>query len=152
MNFSVSITGEKAIDEILRALPRELTHQVLGAAHFAAAKPLVEREKLLAPEGPTGNLVDSIGAVKTPIKRANTVGEVIVGPRRGRGNGRRGGAGHLVEFGTRRRYNRRGAYRGVMKPKPFAAPAFRQEKGNVEKLIAVSIGKSVLRTMRRYAR
>lgn len=150
MTFSVSITGEKAIDDLLKALPRELTHKVLGDAHFAAAKPLVEREKLLAPEGPTGNLVDSIGAYKVPVKRANIVGEVVVGPQR-RG-GKRGYAGHLVEFGTRQRKNRRGANRGIMRKKPFALPAWRSEKNNVEKLIGVSIGKAMIRTMRRYAR
>lgn len=148
MNFKVSITGAKEIDSLLRALPKEMTHQVLGAAHFAAAKPLVEREKLLAPEGPTGNLVDSIGAVKIPLKRANVVGEVVVGPRRRRPY--RGFHGHMVEFGTRQRRNKRGANRGRMPSHPFARPAFRQESGNVEKLIGVSIGKVMLRTMRRY--
>lgn len=148
MRFNVSLTGAKEIDDLLKALPKQLTHQVLGAAHVAAAKPLVEREKLLAPEGPTGNLVDSIGAVRTSFKRADTVGEVKVGPRR---TGRyKGFAGHLVEFGTRRRTNRRGANRGVMPKRPFAAPAFRMEAQNVQRLIGVSVGKVMLRTMRRY--
>lgn len=152
--ISATITGYQEIDNVLKALPRELTHQVLGAAHFAAAKPLVEREKLLAPEGPTGNLVDSIGAIRTSIKKADELGEVIVGPRIG---GRyKGQAGHLVEFGTVKRSTRgRGKYpagtnRGVMPKRPFAKPAFDQEKGRVEGLITVSIGKSVLRTMKRY--
>jgi hypothetical protein len=148
MNLTVSVTGAKEIDSLLLAMPMELNHQVLSAAHFAAAKPLVEREKLLAPEGPTGNLVDSIGAVKVPFSRASVIGEVVVGPRRNR----QGGHGHLVEFGTRQRTNKRGANRGRMPAKPFAAPAFRQEKGNVERLIGLNVGKSVLRTMRRYAR
>lgn len=149
MNLSVSVTGAKEIDQILVALPRELSHQVLGSAHMAAAKPLVEREKLLAPEGPTGNLVDSIGAVRVPLKRANVVGEVIVGPRRGR---YKGNHGHFPEFGTKKRSTHKGANRGIMPKHPYAAPAFRQEKGNVERLIAVNVGKSMLRTMKRYAK
>jgi HK97 gp10 family phage protein len=148
MNFTVSLTGAKEIDALLKALPRELTHQVLSSAHLAAAKPLVDREKLLAPEGPTGNLVDSIGAVKIPFKRAEVVGEVIVGPRRR--SPYRGFHGHMVEFGTRQRTNKSGANRGRMTARPFARPAFRQEQANVQKLIGVSVGKSMLRTMRRY--
>lgn len=156
MNFSISVTGVKEIDNVLRALPIEMNHRIIGSAHLAAAKPLVEREKLLAPEGPTGNLVDSIGAMLVPLKRADRIGEVVVGPRR---TGRyRGFAGHLVEFGTKqRRLRGRGKYsaganRGIMPKHPFAKPAFDQEKGNVERLIATSLGRSVLRTMKRYIR
>lgn len=147
MNLSVSFSGAKEIDQLLISLPKELTHQFLGAAHYAAAKPLVERDKLLAPEGPTGNLVDSQGAVKVSAKRANVVGEVLVGPR-----GRKARHASIVSFGTRRRTNRRGANRGVMPKNPYLEKAFSREKGNVERLIAVNIGKSLLRTMRKYAR
>lgn len=148
MNFAVSFSGEQAIDKVLLMLPKELTHTVLSGAHFAAAKPLVQKEKLLAPEGPTGNLVDSIGATKMSFKRATVVGEVIVGPRR-RG-GYKGFAGHLVEFGTSRRETKRGANRGVMPKKPFAKPSFDATKGQVEKAIAVNIGKQVVRIMKKY--
>lgn len=148
MNVSISFTGVREIDQILANLPKELNHKILGAAHAAAAKPLVEREKLLAPEGPTGHLVDSIGLIKSSFKRADSLGEVIVGPRRRRG----GQHAHLVEFGTRRRTNKRGANRGIMPKHPFVQPAFNQEKGTVERGIALEVGKSVVRTMRRYAR
>jgi hypothetical protein len=57
----ISVTGDKAIDAVLRNLPRELNHKVLGAAHLAAAEPLIHREHRLAPVGETGNLADSIG-------------------------------------------------------------------------------------------
>jgi HK97 gp10 family phage protein len=144
----ISITGVKEIDKVLRELPKQMTHQILGAAHAAAAKPLIEKEKLLAPEGPTGNLVDSIGVSKTNIKRANRLGEVRVGPRKK--GGFKGFAGHLVEFGTRVRRTRKGANRGKMKPKPFARPAFQQTKKIVEDGIAKQIGRVMVRTMRRY--
>lgn len=149
-NFKISITGAKEIDTLLRTLPNELTHQVLGAAHMAAAKPLVEKEKSLAPEGLTGNLVDSIGAVRTSIKRAGVIGEVKVGPRK-RGQ-YTGFAGHLVEFGTRRRSNRRGANRGIMPATPFAQPAFNQTKTQVERSIAEQIGKKLLARMKKTLR
>jgi HK97 gp10 family phage protein len=144
----ISVTGVKEIDKVLRELPKQMTHQILGAAHASAAKPLVERSKLLAPEGPTGNLVDSLGIIKPNVKKANRIGEIIVGPRR---KGRyKGFAGHLVEYGTRKRRTKKGANRGVMKAKPFMMPAFNQTKGIVEKQIATEIGKVMVRTMRRY--
>lgn len=146
----ISVTGVAEIDKVLKELPKQMTHTILGAAHAAAAKPLVEKAKLLAPEGPTGNLVDSIGTVKTNIKKADKLGETKTGPQR---SGRKKGfAGHLVEYGTRKRRTRKGANRGYMRPKPFMRPAFNQTKGIIERQIGSEIGKVMVRTMRRYLR
>src|SRR5687768_577720 len=101
MSVKISLTGAREIDQLLRELPKQLTHQVLGTAHAAAAKPLITKAKLTAPEGPTGNLVDSIGAIKTPVKKANASGEVQVGPRRSRTH--KGHHGHLIEYGFKTR-------------------------------------------------
>jgi hypothetical protein len=153
MNVKLSVVGLKEIDNAIKNLPLALQHSTLQAAHAAAAKPLVEREKLLAPEGPTGKLVDSIGIVKTPFQKAGTVGEVKAGPRR-----KIAPHAHLVEYGTKvRRLRGRGKYvagteRGIMPKKPFAQPAFTQTKGLIEQGIAVNIGKSVVRVMKRYLR
>lgn len=144
----ISVTGIEKIDKVLKELPKQMTHNILGAAHTAAAKPLVERAKLLAPEGPTGNLVDSIGTVKTNIKRTDKLGETKTGPRRGGRN--KGFHGHFNEYGTRKRRTKKGANRGFMRPKPFMKPAFNQTKPLVEREIGVQIGKVMLRTMRRY--
>lgn len=143
----ISVTGYKEIDEVLKHLPSALQDSVVSSAHLKAAKITVEREKLLAPEGPTGNLVDSIGAVKIGKKGTN-VGEVWVGPRRK--GGKKGFAGHLVEFGTRPRRNKKGANRGVMPKHPFAKPAFDQTHQQVQGVIATELGKSVVRTMKKY--
>lgn len=148
MNVKLSVTGVKEIDNVLRSMPKELTHQTLSAAHLSAAKPLIEKAKLLAPEGPTGNLVDSIGGVKTPIKKANVIGEVRVGPRRSRQH--RGHHGHLVEFGTKPRANKKGANRGVMPKKPFMEPAFMQTQTKVVSSIATEVGKKLNAVMKRY--
>lgn len=151
MNVKISVTGIKEIDNVLKNLPLALQHSVLQSAHAAAAKPLVERERLLAPEGPTGKLVDSIGIVKTPFKKAGVIGEITVGPRR-----KIAPHSHLVEYGTKvRRLKGRGKYkagteRGKMTKKPFAKPAFDQTKGIIERGIAENIGKAVIKTMRKY--
>jgi HK97 gp10 family phage protein len=152
MKVKISVTGIKEIDDVVKNLPTALQHSTLQSAHAAAAKPLVEREKLLAPEGPTGHLVDSIGIVKTPLRKANVIGEVSVGPRWKKG----GRHAHQVEFGTvDRKLIGRGKYkagtkRGIMPKKPFAQPAFTQTKDAVEKGIAVNIGKAVVRVIKRY--
>lgn len=152
MNVKISVTGLQEIDNCIKQLPQAFQHSVLVSAHAAAAKPLVERMKLTAPEGPTGNLVDSIGIVRSSLKKANVIGEVKVGPRRGR---YKGNHAHLVEYGTKARKLRgRGKYkagteRGVMPKHPFVKPAFAQTKGIVEKSISENLGKSVIRLMRR---
>jgi hypothetical protein len=156
MKVKLSVTGLNQIDDVVKKLPLALSHSVLSSAHAEAAKPLVLAEQLLAPEGPTGNLVDSIGVVRTSVKKANHVGEVKVGPRR---RGRyRGGHAHLVEYGTKeRRLLGRGKYaagtnRGKMTKEPFAERAFSQTKDTVEGRIAKAIAKHVIRVMKRYVK
>lgn len=145
MSVKLSVTGIAEIDKVLKGMPAQLSHTVLGQAHVAAAKPLIERAKLLAPEGPTGNLVDSIGAEKESFARAGQLGQVQAGPRR---SGRhKGHVAHLVEYGTTVRSNKRGANRGVMRKKKFMEPAFMQTKDAVEKGIAENIGKKLYNFM-----
>ena len=149
MSVKMSVTGAREIDMVLKQMPKQLTHQVLGTAHAAAAKPLITKAKLTAPEGPTGNLIDSIGAVKTPMKTAGAVGEVSVGPRRRRPY--KGHHGHLIEYGFRTRY--KGAGKGqktFVQGKPFMKPSFEVAKNAVINNIAVEIGKKLYATMRRY--
>ena len=148
--MNLILNGDKEVREVLKRLPDAVQHRILSAANFAAAKPLVEKEKLLAPEGPTGNLVDSIGAVKISLSKANRLGQVNVGPRRK--GGYKGFAGHLVEYGTKRRRNKSGANRGIMPKHPFAKPAFQLTKGQIESSIAGQLGKVMTRTMKRYLR
>lgn len=143
----IVLTGYKEIDNLLRNLPQAFQQSIVASANYKAAKPLVEKEKLLAPEGPTGNLVDSIGVVKLG-RRGSEIGEVWEGPRRRRPY--KGFAGHLVEFGTKKRRTKSGANRGVMPKEPFAEPAWRQTQGQVQDSIKVELGKSVYRTMKRY--
>jgi HK97 gp10 family phage protein len=156
VNVKISITGLKEIDDMVKALPKEMSHSLLASAHTASAKPLVQKMQLTAPEGPTGNLVDSIGIIRTSLKRADSLGEIRVGPRR---RGRyKGFHAHFVEYGTGLRQTRgrgkykAGARRGVMTKKPFVGPSFRQTKNMVEGGIAKNIGKGVSRVMRKYAK
>jgi HK97 gp10 family phage protein len=142
----LSVTGVKEIDQLLKGMPSQLTHNVLAQAHTAAAKPLVDRAKLLAPEGPTGNLVDSIGTERLPRGTAE-IGQVQAGPRRSRKH--KGHAGHLVEYGTKKRANKSGANRGTMPKTPFMKPAFDSTKNQIEGSIAEQIGRKLFSYMKR---
>lgn len=145
----ITVKGYKEVIEMFKHLPDAVSHKTIGAANVAAAKPLIRAENRLAPEGPTGNLRDSIGAIKTPLKKANVVGEVLVGPRRK--GGYKGFAGHLLEFGTNIRKTKKGANRGKGPVKKFAQPAYEQTKDEVKKGIIVELGKSVVKTAKKYA-
>lgn len=146
MDVKISVTGVKEIDAVLTGLPLQLNHSVMQSAHADAAKPLVEKAKLLAPEGINGYLVDSIGTVKPGLKRANEVGEVLTGPRRGKYKGH---AGHLVERGTKQRKTSKGWNRGIMPKHPFMEPAFEATKDQVLGRINESIGKKLFAFMSR---
>ena len=156
MEFKLSVTGNVEIDNFLKGLPAQYSHRILQAAHAEAAKPLVYKEHLLAPVGRTGHLADSIGVIKTPFKSSSVVGEVQVGPRRGR---YKGNAGHLVEFGTVKRKTIKrhpifGYNRGVMPAKPFAKPAFDQTNaqvlGSIKNTLSIKTVQYAKRTLKKY--
>lgn len=147
----IKVTGYKELDQMLKGLPAQFSHKIVGSAHFKAAKPLVEKEKLLAPEGPTGNLVDSIGAERVAIGSATNLGEVNVGPRRRKGR-YKGYAAHLVEFGTKQRKTSNNANRGSMKAKPFVRPAFDSEAQGVIDSIDNELGQSITRYIKSHTK
>lgn len=144
--MTLTVTGVREIDKVLSGMPKELSHRVLQQANTEAAKVLVMKAKSLAPEGPTGRTVDSIGTVKPNIKRADELGVVLTGPRRGRYGGH---AAHLVEYGTVTRKNRRGANRGRMTARPFMRPAYEQTKELIFSDINRIIGKKLYQFMNR---
>jgi|SRR5690606_31370984 len=150
MDVRIRVTGVKEIDTVIRKLPDQVNHKLLQSAHLQALKLTVDKAKMLAPEGPTGNLVDSIGTVRPSFKRASELGLVESGPRR---KGRyKGQAGHLVEYGTRPRQTKKGANRGAMKAKPFMEPAWESTKNDVIKSINQYLGRALVNFMKRVIR
>ncbi len=149
----IYVTGVDQIDNVLKGMPRQLTDKVLQTANAAAAKPLITRAQLMAPEGPNGYVVDSIGVVKTGFNQVASlqrgVGAISVGPRRG--GSYKGWHAHLIEFGTKGRYTlgkgriRKvvNAFRGIMKARPFMQPAFEATKNVVLASINTEIGKKL---------
>lgn len=147
MDVKLKLTGFEEIDQVLKGLPLILNHRVLQSAHVQAVKPLIEKAKLTAPEGPTGNLIDSIGAVKSSVRTSFDLGQVQVGPRRS--SKYKGHHSHLIEYGTKQRSNKRGANRGRVKAKPFMEPAFEATKNRVLGSVNDELGKAVYKFMRR---
>lgn len=145
--ISAKIKGDKEVLAVLQDLQKEFTHKQQGAVHLAAAKPMIKLEAQLAPID-EGDLSASIGGVKTSMAKAKSIGEVAVGPRRTRQH--RGFHGHLVEKGTKRRTNKKGANRGVMPAQPFAEPAFEQTKTQVVRNITDENSKQAMKVVRRH--
>ena len=145
--MNLTVTGAKEVDDVLRGLPQQLNHRVMQAAHADASKPLIQTAKNLAPVGATGNLRNFIRVNKPTFKRAGVVGEIFIGPRRGKYKGH---AAHLIEYGKR---NRGG--KGRTAPRPFMEPAFNMTKGRVLGGINDSIGRKLYsfmkRTIKKYA-
>jgi hypothetical protein len=141
----VTIIGMKELDQVFKGLPDILSHKIIQEEYTKAARPLVQAEKLSAPEGPTGRLIDSIGILKSSMSKATEIGEIKVGPRRGRRLG--GNIAHLVEYGTTNRTlkgkgkYRAGTNRGVMPAKPFVGPSFNKTKDVVISGFNERIGK-----------
>jgi HK97 gp10 family phage protein len=143
--MSYTVIGAKELQAVFAGMPQLLEHKILQQGNADAAKLIVNAAKLMAPEGPTGNLVDSIGTIKPSFSASDAIGETHTGPRRGRFKGY---AGHLVEFGTKKR-NYRGANRGTMPKKPFMEPAFNKVKDQVIAQIETSIAKKLYAFMKR---
>jgi HK97 gp10 family phage protein len=142
MAVKLTAEGVAEILQVIKEFPELLTDSILAGVHFKAAKPLVSKEIVLAPKGPTGNLRDSIGAYKVSKRRQTALGQVNVGPRRG--GKYKGYHGHLVEFGTGPRKT------GIMPAQPFAEPAFVATKSEVEKIISTELAHAMVRTMHKY--
>lgn len=127
--MKLKLIGDKELAKALRELPQKVDDKALQKANVKAAQPLVDRMHRLAPVGLTGDLADSIGIIKAGRKNRSELGLITIGPRRG--GGFKGYAGHLVEFGTKRRTTKSGANRGVMPKEPFVEPAWEDTKDEV---------------------
>ena len=141
----IRVTGVREIDQVLKGLPLKVEHKILQSAYTEAVKPTINAAYFAAPLL-TGKTAESIGVVKTPIKRANAVGEITAGPRR---KGKyRGRLAHLFEYGTKRRETKAGANRGSIRKQPFMEPAWEKTKNKVIDSIAGNIGKKLYQFMK----
>lgn len=121
------MTGVKALDRVLRKLPKKIRGRVLQNAVAAGGRVIRDAAKRIVVVD-TGGLRDSIAARKPRgLKRSS--GVVRVGP-----TWPQGAHGHLVEFGTEH-----------MRAQPWLRPAWDSEKGVALDKIGVSLGRAVER-------
>ena len=124
-------------------------HKIMGSALYAAAKPIEDAQKKILSAKTTkrtGNLDKSIGRVRVSIRKANELGTVRIGPRRG--GVYRGFHGHLIEFGTKDRYTKKGKYTGRGPSLPFVAPSYNEKMGESRAIL----GKELYRVINRWAK
>jgi hypothetical protein len=152
MSVKIRLTGVHEIDKVLKGLPLQVNDKILQQAHTAAAKPLVDREKQTAPEGPTGGLVDSHGVVKASARSLGNreLGAIHVGPRRS--SRYKGHTAHLSEYGTRRRATKKGGNRGVMPKRPYAQASWEATRPRVQAGVNEQIGRKLYSFMKRTLR
>lgn len=134
-----------------RELPKSLASAAIGAAVKKAMKPAADRLKSITPVGPTGNLKRGIATKAKRYPKTGAAVAVVGYHRPGsnkppkEGTKRRNRASDktnhqlLVEYGTKPRFTRRGAFRGVMpalKPIERASAATKDEvQANLEQEI-----------------
>lgn len=144
--MSLKVTGVKEIDAVLAGLDKQINHRVMQAGNAEAAKILVNEEHLLSPVGKTGGLADSHGVVKQSYRNASSVGEILVGPRRGKYKGH---AAHLVNFGTKKRTTSSGANRGQVTGTHYLERSYNNVIGRVREKISVFVGQKLYSFMKR---
>lgn len=152
--ITYSTTGVKELDDLLRSLPKKMTHKIIGAANADAAKPLIQAAKGNI-RSRTGNLAGSIGPIKLPLRKLGSnedLGVVLVGPRfTGGYKGRHGYVvekGHKIGPGPRMNYRYRSGRinprpRKSVPPYPYMIPAFNSTKNIVESRMKYSLVKKM---------
>lgn len=145
MSVKLSVTGIAEVDALIKGLPNQVNHRIMGAAHLDAAKPLIDVASNIV-RVKTGRLKQSIGGVRLSQRKTNEVGMVHIGPRRKKGR-YYGNHGHLLEYGHV--LKRGGKTFGRVKPYPFMRPAFNQTQNEVQRRITDSVQKKLMSFMKR---
>lgn len=122
----------------LKMMTPQTTGQVLKKAISAISGPLTAAIKAATPVGKTGNLKKSIGQ-RVVAYRDGRIAIGFVGPRWHN----RGRHGHLVEFGTKRRFTKAGENRGIAQPNPFLGPVFLAHKAELEAALTRSLKQQI---------
>jgi len=145
---------EAALDALIEMSTKGTGKGALQRAMNKAAKPILDAAKAKAPEGPTGNLKESIiisrkvtdSARPTQIKNGVGVYVRTTAPH-----------AHLVEFGTGPRFkNSTGQYVGEMPPNPFLSEAFdstaEEVVNDLGETVMTEIEKTYVRAQKRAAK
>lgn len=143
----MSVKGLKELVRSLNGIEKQFSDKIIRKVSAISAEPLVHEMHRRSPVGLTGNLADSIGIVNE-----KQLGGVAVGPRRK--GGFKGFAGHLVEYGTKKRRTTGGIFsgganRGVMPKKPFVEPSWDSRKDEVQERLVKNYGEHIAKYLKR---
>jgi hypothetical protein len=121
---TVNVTGLPELEAALDRLSGFQAQAIREKAILTGARALVRPMRAEAPLGPTGNLRKRVGAKKGRIQGSGRDPSIVVvgsvAPHR-----------HLVIRGTKPRFTRAGAYRGIMPSNPFVDRAWQASEGMV---------------------
>ena len=165
--IGVDLTGDKELMRKLDKLSAKIGRRVLRKAVRAGGAPIVKAAKSRVPKD-TGNLKKSIGQRFKWYNMSQTM-VTVVGPRirykkektlLGKtvtskdATGKKisllaGQHGFLVEYGTKPRYTKNGAFRGIGPAQPFMRPAWDAGKRKSEKLAVAKLLDEVEKEARR---
>lgn len=115
--ITFTIKGAKEMEDLLKKLGPAVSRRVGNNALRAAAKPIVDEARRLAPKGKTGNLKRSIKAELSGVGDARDALLIKIGVRRPTG-----AQAHLIEFGHYAKNQYGGPY-GFVSAQPFLRPA-----------------------------
>jgi HK97 gp10 family phage protein len=150
--ISIDLLGDKELMRKLDKLSSKMGRSVLRKAIRAGTTPVLKDARSRVPVN-TGNLKKSMGRKFKWYNRTGTY-VVVVGPRqRGEKTTLKSGTltqtktakaikgfhGHLVEFSTKPRYTKSGAFRGIGPAQPFMRPAWDAGRKRAEKLAVAEL-------------
>lgn len=132
-----NIKGVGEVIKALEAIGEDIKSPELQGILRTEGQRVIDTAKALVPVD-TGDLRDSIGYVTS--KDGQNLDKVLIGPRKSFYNSY---LAPMFEYGTEPRLIKSGAYRGIIKPKPFLRPALDQNKNAVVNGVNNGISKLV---------
>jgi len=172
ITIKLDLTGERELMRKLDRLSDKAGRRALRKAMRAGARPIVKHAKQLAPVGKRTEekgegLKESIGTRFRWYGRTGT-DVAVIGPRIKYKKERVGGKlrvvkdaqgkrvtekfgqhGYIIEYGTKPRYTKKGAFRGLGPAMPFMRPAWDAEKGASERAAVRKLREEVEKEARR---
>jgi len=117
MDINIEIQGKEEFEKTLLTLAKALPNDKVEPVMMEGAKVVAAAAKARAPQGPTGNLKKGVKAKylrqisNYPRSAAAAVDRKIARH------------AHIIEYGTKPRYQKSGRYTGIGPAKPFFRPA-----------------------------
>jgi len=134
MDINIEIQGKEAFEKTLLALAKALPNEKVEPVMMEGAKVIAAAARAKAPQGPTGNLKKGVKAKflrqigNYPRSAAAAVDRKIARH------------AHIIEYGTKPRYQKSGRYTGIGPAIPFFRPAVDTNKGRIQDEVITKLG------------